>query len=57
VVFCRKHTAPVYKKAKDGLLNTWHQGGEKFINALKNKTSETKLDNYLVRHPLPGRIT
>ena len=44
-----------YGKAK--LLQEWKQSTTKFINALKNKTSETKLDDYLVRHPLLGRIT
>lgn len=45
------------KKGKGGLLKAWQQATEKFIHAIKNKTSETKLDDYLVRHPLLGRIT
>ena len=45
------------KKGKAGLLKAWQQATEKFIHAIKDKTSETKLDDYLVRHPLLGRIT
>lgn len=45
------------KKGKDGLILAWKEAAEKFIYAVKNKTSETKLDDYLVRHPLLGRIT
>lgn len=45
------------KKSKDELLNQWNKAAIKYINALKNKTSESKLDNYLARHPLLGRIT
>lgn len=45
------------KKGKDKLLIAWQRAAEKFIHAIKNKTSETKLDDYLVRHPLLGRIT
>ncbi|MFT3681121.1 MAG: DinB family protein [Ferruginibacter sp.] len=43
---------------KQKLLQQWDQAALKFISALKKKrTSETKLDDYLVRHPLLGRIT
>lgn len=45
------------KYGKDKLIEQWQKAGAKFIAALKNKTPESKLDDYLVRHPLLGRIT
>lgn len=45
------------KQSKDELLNQWNKAAIKYINALKNKTPESKLDSYLARHPLLGRIT
>ena len=45
------------KYGKEGLMQNWQQATSKFINVIKNKTSESKLDNYLVRHPLLGKIT
>ncbi len=42
---------------KEKLMQEWSKATSKFIRVLKNKTSETKLDDYLVRHPLLGRIT
>jgi hypothetical protein len=45
------------KCGKEKLLQNWQKATMKFIAALKNKTSESKLDDYLVRHPLLGRIT
>ena len=42
---------------KKRLMQNWQQATLKFINAIKNKTTESKLDDYLVRHPLLGRIT
>jgi len=45
------------KYGREKLLQQWNIATAKFIAALKNKTSETKLDDYLVRHPLLGRIT
>jgi hypothetical protein len=45
------------KYGKEKLMQEWNRAAGKFISALKNKTSETRLDDYLVRHPLLGRIT
>lgn len=43
---------------KEILIKHWQNAAQKFIKALKNKrTSEIKLDDYLARHPLLGRIT
>jgi hypothetical protein len=42
---------------KEKLLQRWQQAHTKLITALKNKTTESKLDDYLARHPLLGRIT
>ncbi|MBL0356901.1 MAG: DinB family protein [Chitinophagaceae bacterium] len=44
------------KCGKDQLLQNWKKAGSKFITALNN-SSESKLDDYLARHPLLGRIT
>lgn len=43
--------------SKQQLLERWQKASNRFINALKNNTSESKLDDYLARHPLLGRIT
>jgi DinB superfamily len=45
------------KYGKERLMQEWNTATAKFIAALKNKTSETKLDDYLVKHPLLGSIT
>lgn len=45
------------KSGQQQLIAEWNKAGAKFISALQNKTSEQKLDNYLARHPLLGRIT
>ncbi len=45
------------KCGRSRLMEHWQKSTIKFIAALKNKTSESKLDDYLVRHPLLGRIT
>jgi len=45
------------KYGKERLLQAWQKATSKFIAAIKNKTTESKLDDYLVRHPLLGRIT
>lgn len=42
---------------KQRLLQHWNKATAKFIHALKNKNTESKLDDYLARHPLLGRIT
>ncbi len=42
---------------KQKLLNEWEKATRKYINALTNNRTEADLDNYLVRHPLLGRIT
>lgn len=41
---------------KEKLLQNWKKTTGKFISAIK-QNSESKLDDYLVRHPLLGRIT
>lgn len=45
------------QQGKEKTMQHWQKATFNFIKALKNKTSETKLDDYLVRHPLLGRIT
>jgi hypothetical protein len=45
------------KYGKQKLMENWNKATVKFIEALKNKTGESKLDDYLARHPLLGRIT
>ncbi len=45
------------KQSKTELISRWNNATAKFMAALKNKTTEDKLDNYLARHPLLGRIT
>ncbi len=42
---------------KDKLMMQWQKTCKQFIAALKNKTTESKLDDYFVKHPLLGRIT
>ena len=46
------------RNGKEVLIKQWEIAAQKFIKALKSKrTSEIKLDDYLARHPLLGRIT
>jgi len=45
------------KCGKEKLLQNWQKAAGQFIAAVKNNSSESKLDDYLVRHPLLGRIT
>jgi len=45
------------KCGKDKLLQNWQKATAKFIAAVKNNTSESKLDDYLAPHPLLGKIT
>ncbi len=42
---------------KQQLITNWQEAGKKFITALQHGRSENDLDNYLVKHPLLGRIT
>lgn len=42
---------------KEKLLNNWTNATQKYITALQNSRTENDLDNYLVKHPLLGRIT
>jgi DinB superfamily len=42
---------------KEKLLAGWDKATAKYIAALQNSTNENKLDNYLARHPLLGRVT
>jgi len=44
------------KYGKEKLMQRFAAAAEKHLSSLK-KTNETGLDNYLVRHPLLGRIT
>jgi len=43
--------------SKEKLIADWDKATAKYIAALQNNTSENKLDNYLARHPLLGRVT
>lgn len=46
-----------FKYGRQRLLYKWNKATEKFIRMLKYKRTEKDLDNYLVKHPLLGRIT
>jgi hypothetical protein len=45
------------KYGKQKLLDNWNTATSKFITSLAAKRTEADLDNYLVKHPLLGRIT
>ena len=45
------------KYGKQKLLNNWNKATTKFIKTLHKNRREEDLDNYLVKHPLLGRIT
>jgi hypothetical protein len=45
------------KYGKQKLMDNWQNVTAGFINALIKKNQEDDLDNYLVKHPLLGRIT
>ena len=45
------------KYGKQKLLNNWNKATVKYISSLTAKRTEDNLDNYLVKHPLLGRIT
>lgn len=45
------------KYGKEKLLLNWAKISARFINALKYNTTEGKLDEYLARHPLLGKIS
>lgn len=44
------------KDSREKLIQQWEKVAAKFISAFNNN-SESKLDGYLARHPLLGRIT
>lgn len=45
------------KYGKQKLLDNWNNATAKFIRTLRKNRTEKDLDNYLVKHPLLGRIT
>jgi hypothetical protein len=45
------------KYGKQRLMDNWNRATAKFINTLNKNRSEKELDQYLVKHPLLGRIT
>ncbi len=45
------------KYGKQKLMNNWNTAAAKFIKTLSKNRTEKDLDNYLVKHPLLGRIT
>jgi DinB superfamily len=45
------------KYGRKRLMENWEKAAAKYIKALELKRSEADLENYLVRHPLLGRIT
>jgi DinB superfamily len=45
------------KYGKQKLLDNWNKATTKFITTLNKNRSEKNLDNYLIKHPLLGRIT
>ena len=42
---------------KEKLMANWNKATAKYIAALQKNRTENDLDNYLVKHPLLGRIT
>lgn len=42
---------------KNKLQDNWKKATTKYISSLDKKRTENDLDNYLVKHPLLGRIT
>jgi len=42
---------------KEKMMDEWENAASKFIVALEQNRTEKDLDNYLVKHPLLGRIT
>jgi hypothetical protein len=42
---------------KQALMKQWSKATSKFIQSVTKNCTETNLDDYLVRHPLLGRIT
>lgn len=42
---------------KEKLMTNWNKATAKYVAALQKKRNENDLDNYLVKHPLLGRIT
>jgi hypothetical protein len=44
-------------EGKEKLLHNWGKATGKHLTALKNNRTERDLDNYLVKHPLLGKIT
>jgi len=45
------------KYGKERSLRNWTKATAKYLASLTNKRTEKDLDNYLVKHPLLGRIT
>ena len=45
------------KYGKHKLLDNWKKAAVQFIASLNKNRSEQDLDNYIVKHPLLGRIT
>ncbi len=45
------------KYGKEKLLDDWKRTTAKFTSSLKKRRSEEDLENYLIKHPLLGRIT
>jgi len=45
------------KLGKEKLMTNWNKATAKHITALQKNSTESDLDNYLVKHPLLGRIT
>jgi DinB superfamily len=45
------------KYGKQKLMDSWNKATAKFIAVLTKNRTEKDLDNYLVKHPLLGRIT
>lgn len=43
--------------SKELLITKWQAATTKYLKCLQQKRTETDLDNYLIRHPLLGRIT
>lgn len=43
--------------SKQKLIDNWNKATARFIKALVKNRTEKDLDNYLVKHPLLGRIT
>ena len=55
----RRFTPQVFEKGsgKESLLKKWKQATDSYLSSLKSNWVDKDLDQYIVKHPLLGRIT